>query len=140
MKRLISKNIGRPDETRTFPNGKLELVQVGDLVFGRATFQPGWKWSESLKPIAGTSSCQVHHDGYVVSGRMQLRMDDGSEVEVGPGEVFVCAPGHDAWVLGDEPCVVFDFAGGMTAYARRQDETKATPKKTIDERGEESRV
>src|SRR5678815_379625 len=81
------KNVSNPDETRTFPKGKMEVVKVADLVFGKATFEPGWKWSECVKPIAKTDSCMVSHNGYVVSGRMHIKMDDGSEVEVGPGDV-----------------------------------------------------
>ena len=85
------------------------------------TFEPGWRWSESVGPIAGTKSCEVHHNGYCVQGRMRVRMDDGAEQEVGPGDVFVLPPGHDAWVVGEEPCVVYDFAGQMaTDYAKPQ--------------------
>ncbi len=93
------------------------------LDFAVATFEPGWRWSESIAPIAGTESCTVHHNGYVVSGRMQVRMDDGGESEVGPGDVFVIPPGHDAWVVGDEQCVVYDFAGTMAKeYAKAKDD------------------
>jgi quercetin dioxygenase-like cupin family protein len=118
MGQTVKKNLGTPDETRNFPNGALDVVKVGDLVFGKATFAPGWRWSEHVKPAAGTESCMVNHNGFVVSGRMHIRMDDGSEVEVGPGDVFVCPPGHDAWVVGDEPCVAFDFSGAET-YAKK---------------------
>lgn len=112
------KNIGTPDETRKFSNGKMDVVKVGDLTFGKAVFEPGWKWSEHVKPIAGTASCMVNHNGFVVSGRMRIRMDDGSEVEVGPGDVFVCPPGHDAWTVGNEACVAYDFSGAAT-YAKK---------------------
>jgi hypothetical protein len=115
----LKKNIGKPDETRPFPKGKIEVVKVGDLTFGKATFEPGWKWSECVKPIAGTASCMTHHNGFVVSGRMGIRMDDKTEIEVGPGDVFVCPPGHDAWIVGKEPCVVYDFAGAAT-YAKQK--------------------
>ncbi len=118
MAKTERKNVGKPDETRPFPKGKMEVVKVGDLVFGKATFEPGWKWSECVKPIAKTASCMVHHNGYVVSGRMHIRMDDGSATEVGPGDVFVCPPGHDAWIVGDAPCVVHDFSGAAT-YAKK---------------------
>lgn len=118
MPKPEAKNLSTPDEVREFPNGKLELVRVADLSFGKATFQPGWKWSESVKPIAGTDSCQNHHNGYVVSGRMHIVFDDGIEVEVGPGDVFVAPAGHDAWVVGSEPCVAFDFASGIETYAK----------------------
>jgi len=117
MTNIMSKNIGQPDETRAFPRGKMDVVKVGDLVFGKATFEPGWRWSECVKPIAGTASCMVSHNGYVVSGRMRVRMDDGTEIEVGAGDVMVCPPGHDAWIVGAEPCVMFDFSGAVT-YAK----------------------
>ncbi len=113
----IKKNLAKPDETRPFPKGKMDLVKVGDLTFGKATFEPGWKWSDCVKPIVGTKTCQVHHNGFVVSGRMHIRMDDGSETEVGPGDVFVAPPGHDAWVVGHEPCVAYDFSGAAV-YAK----------------------
>lgn len=96
--------------------GIVELVRVGDGVIGRATFEPGWRWSEHVRPLAGTDSCQVAHIGYVVSGRQRVIMDDGTELEFGPGDVVAIPPGHDADVVGDEPCVVIDFAG-MEHYA-----------------------
>ncbi|MGI5206751.1 MFS transporter [Spirillospora sp. CA-108201] len=112
------KSIEKPDDRRDFPRGHLEIANLSGLVFGKATFEPGWRWTESVKDIAGTDLCEVHHNGYVVSGRMHIRMRDGAEQEVGPGDVFVATPGHDAWVVGDEPCVVFDFAGGIGEYAK----------------------
>src|SRR4051812_2078169 len=114
-----SKNIGKPDETREMPNGRLELLNLTGMTLGRATFEPGWKWSESVKPIAGTDSCQVHHNGYIVSGRLHMRMDDGKELEVGPGDAFVCEAGHDAWVVGNEAVVALDFSGEMSQYAKQ---------------------
>ncbi len=119
MAKTIKTNLHKPDDTREFPHGKMAVVKVGDLTFGVATFQPGWKWSNDVKPIAGTASCQVNHNGYIVSGRMMIKMDDGSEVELGPGDVFVCPPGHDAWILGNEPCVAYDFSGAAV-YAKKQ--------------------
>ena len=120
MAEMIVKSIDKPDETRKFAgHGWLDVIDLPDLKFGRATFQPGWRWSNDVKPIAGTDSCQVHHNGFVLSGRMGIRMDDGAEVEVGPGDVFICPPGHDAWTIGDADCVVVDFASGMAAdYAK----------------------
>ena len=115
---LQKKNLGKPDETRPFAKGKMEVVKVGDLTFGRGTFEPGWKWSECVKPIAGTKSCMVTHNGYIVSGRMHIRMDDGTETELGSGDVFVCGPGHDAWIVGNEACVAYDFAGA-SVYAKK---------------------
>jgi quercetin dioxygenase-like cupin family protein len=116
---LQKKNIGNPEETRPFSDakGKLELVTLEGGVVGRATFEPGWKWSEHVKPIAGTDSCQTAHMGYVVSGRMAIRMDGGEEAEVGPGDFMQASPGHDAWTVGDEPCVVIDWQGA-TNYAK----------------------
>ncbi len=118
MAKAEKKNIDRPDETRPFPKGKMDIVKTGDLIFGRAVFEPGWKWSECVKPIAKTESCMVNHNGFVVSGRMHIRMDDGTEVDVGPGDVFVCPPGHDAWTVGSEPCVAYDFSGAAV-YAKQ---------------------
>ncbi|MBW5423720.1 cupin domain-containing protein [Streptomyces sp. BG9H] len=116
---LEVKTVEKPDERRDFPHGHLEVTHLTGLDFAVGTFEPGWRWSESVAPLAGTESCQIHHDAYVVSGRMHLRMDDGGEAEVGPGDVFVCPSGHDAWVVGDEPVVLYDFAGGMAEdYAK----------------------
>jgi mannose-6-phosphate isomerase-like protein (cupin superfamily) len=112
------KSIDKPDERRDFPRGHVEVLSLSGLNFAVATFEPGWRWSESVAPIAGTESCRVRHNGFCVSGRMRVRMDDGSEAEIGPGDVFVIPAGHDAWVIGDEPYVGHDFAGGMVDYAR----------------------
>lgn len=113
------KTLDKPDERRDFPSGHLEAVHMSGLDFAVATFEPGWHWTESVAPLAGTETCQIHHNGYVVRGRLHVRMDDGAEGEVGPGEAFVCTPGHDAWVVGDEPVVLYDFAGGMAQdYAK----------------------
>ena len=116
---LVSKPLDAPEETRTFPNGRIELVKLGEVTAGKGTFEPGWKWSEHVKPIAGTASCQAAHTGYVLSGRMRVRMDDGTEVECGPGDVFVFPPGHDGWVVGNEPAVLLDFSG-VANYAKPQ--------------------
>ncbi|HLW61521.1 MAG TPA: cupin domain-containing protein [bacterium] len=117
MGAMTSKSLNAPDETRKFPKGTLELVTLGGITFGRATFEPGWKWSESLKPIAKTKSCEAPHTNYHISGRLHVRMDDGTEAEFGPGDVSVLPPGHDAWVVGNEKVVVIDITG-MTAYAK----------------------
>jgi hypothetical protein len=118
MEQMIVKRIDRPEETRPFAKGRVELIHLGDGTVGRATFEPGWKWSECVGPIAGTESCEASHLGVVESGRMHVRMDDGQEAEMGPGEILLIPPGHDAWVVGDEACVVLDFAG-MEHYAER---------------------
>jgi Cupin domain len=118
MAKLETKNVESPDEVRPFKaNGKVDLVKLSSGAVGKGTFEPGWRWSNDVKPIAGTDSCQVQHIGYVVSGRMKVVMDDGSEAEVGPGDAFVMPPGHDAWTVGDEACVLIDF-GGLKGYAQ----------------------
>ncbi len=115
---LEVKSFDSPDETRPFVDkGQAEVLNIGGQVVGRGIFEPGWQWSDHVKPIAGTDSCQVSHLGYCISGRMKVRMDDGSEGEVGPGEVVAIPPGHDAWVEGDEPCVLVDF-GEFGDYAK----------------------
>lgn len=116
MKKAELKNFSNPDEIRTFPKGKLELVKVGGASIGRAIFEPGWKWSESVQPLAKTKSCEAPHFQYHVSGRLMVKMDDGSEFECKPGDISLLPSGHDAWVLGDEPAVVVDFQG-MVDYA-----------------------
>src|ERR671939_833674 len=100
------KSFDQPDETRQFEgNGHVDVVQIGGRTIGRGTFEPGWRWSENIKPIAQTDSCQVSHLGYVLSGRMKVMMDDGTEQEVGPGNIVAIPPGHDAEVVGNEACV-----------------------------------
>lgn len=120
MSGLMRKSLDKPEEVRPFENsmGRLELVNVDAGAVGRATFEPGWQWSKHVKPIAKTDSCEVAHTGYVVSGRLKVVMDDGEEAEFGPGDFMRLAPGHDAWVLGDEPCVIIDWQG-YGDYARR---------------------
>ena len=113
------KSFDSPDETRPFEgNGQADVVNVAGKTIGKGTFEPGWRWSENIKPIAQTDSCQVSHLGYVLSGRMKVFMDSGSEEEVGPNQVFAIPPGHDAEVVGDEPCVMVDF-GEFGEYAKR---------------------
>ena len=104
------KSLDSPDETRTFENGEVGVVSLGDFTASRLVLEPGWRWSENVRPIAGTDSCQVLHTGYQVSGHLHVRMDDGTEAEVGPGEAYVVPPGHDAWVVGDEPVVTVDMS------------------------------
>jgi hypothetical protein len=91
------RSLDQPDETRSFPNGAVEIVTIADTMIGRAQFQPGWRWSNDVKPIAGTERCMVLHEGYCVSGTAIVQADDGSETRVGPGDGYVIQPGHDAW-------------------------------------------
>jgi len=113
-----SKSLNLPEEVRKFDKGKVELVNVAGATIGRATFEPGWKWSTCVKPIANTNSCQAAHFGYQVSGTMTTRMDDGTEKTSRAGDVLNIPPGHDAWVVGNEPVVVLDFQG-MVNYAKQ---------------------
>ncbi len=116
---LAAKGFGTPDETRNFAGkGKMDVINVGGVTAGKGVFEPGWKWSVNVKPIAGGESCQAAHAGYILSGRMKIVMDDGSELEAGPGEVFVASAGHDAWIVGDEPCVMIDFGASVGQYAK----------------------
>jgi hypothetical protein len=117
MKKAESKSFQKPDETREFPKGKVEVTQVGDGTIGHAILQPGWKWSTSIQPIAHTPSCQAAHLQYHVSGVLHVRMDDGTDFDCKPGEVSYIPPGHDAWVVGDEPVEVVDFQG-MAQFAK----------------------
>lgn len=117
MAAIESQNIEDPHETRPFQaHGHMDVVTLGDFTLGKGTYEPGWRWSDDVKPIAGTESCQVLHTGLCLSGRMTVRMDDGSEATIGAGDVVRIEPGHDAWVVGDEPCVMFDT--GIAAYAK----------------------
>ncbi len=104
-----AKNLDNPDEKRSFDHGDIHAVNLSGVTIGRAVFRPGWRWTSDVKPVVGTDSCQGHHMAYVVSGRLHVRMDDGGEIELGPGDAHVVGPGHDAWVVGDEPCVTIDF-------------------------------
>ena len=106
-----------PDETRAFPRGRAEILRVGGAEVGRLVFEPGWRWSQDVRPIAGTSSCTAPHFQYHVSGRLGIRMDDGSEFVAGPGDVTSLPSGHDAWVVGNEPVVVVDWFGA-SEYAK----------------------
>lgn len=106
---LEAKNIDQPDEQQSFERGQVRLVRLPGATIGMADLSPGWRWSTDVKPHAGGDSCQVHHISYVVSGRFHVRMDDGRELELGPGDAHVVGPGHDAWVVGDERCVMIDF-------------------------------
>ena len=117
------KSLDTPDETRDFEQGQLQTATIRDFKVARATLQPGWKWSEHVRPIAQTDSCQVRHTGYVVSGLMKVVMDDRSETDLGPGDAYVIEPGHDAWVVGNEPFVGVDVSAEMVeAFAKEEEE------------------
>jgi hypothetical protein len=111
------KDISRPDEVRTFEKGRLELVQIGDGVVGRLTLEPGWRWSEHVKPLANTEWCEAPHFQYHVAGTLHIKMADGAEFDATPGQVTSLPSGHDAWVVGNEPVVVVDWYGA-TNYAK----------------------
>jgi hypothetical protein len=111
------RSFSQPQEVREFPNGRAELINVGGSEIGRLVFQPGWRWSKDLKPLVGTDSCHAPHFQYHVSGRLAIRMDDGTEFIAGPGDVTSLPKGHDAWVVGNEPVVVVDWYGASN-YAK----------------------
>jgi hypothetical protein len=111
------KSFSKPDEIRNFPNGKAEILRIGGAEVGRLVFQPGWRWSKDVKPIAKTSSCEAPHFQYHVSGQLAIRMDDGSEFIAKEGDITSLPSGHDAWVVGNEPVVVVDWFGA-THYAK----------------------
>ena len=123
MARVSLKSLTEPDEVRRVPHGTLEIYTVGDVVIGRTVWEPGWHWAEDVKPIAGTALCQYHHVGVSLQGTLGVRMEDGSTAEIGPGTVFDIPPGHDGWVVGDEPWVSYDVAG-MRAFARVDEGTR----------------
>jgi hypothetical protein len=117
MATLEKHAIDAPDETRNFKaHGHVDVVTLGDFTIGKEIFEPGWRWSDDVKPIAGTEMCMVHHTGVCVSGHMTIHHQDGTELAVGPGDVFDLQPGHDAWVDGAEPCVMWDT--GVKPYAK----------------------
>jgi hypothetical protein len=117
MQATQHKSFTRPDETREFPHGRAEILAIESTEVGRLVFEPGWRWSKDVKPIAGTPSCEAPHFQYHVSGRLAIRMDDGTEIVAEPGDVTSLPSGHDAWVVGDETVVVVDWYGAST-YAR----------------------
>jgi quercetin dioxygenase-like cupin family protein len=111
MASLQRKSLAEPDETRPVDKGVVEVIRLDAATMMRTTFQPGWRWSECVKPLVGGESCQVNHVGYCVSGRLHVQMDDGHEMEIGAGDASHIPPGHDAWTVGDEPCIVVDWQG-----------------------------
>ncbi len=117
MANVEHKNLSSPDEVRKFEHGKVELLKIGGGVVGRLTLGPGWRWSKHVKPVAKTEWCEAPHFQYQVSGKLHVKMEDGSEFDLGPGDVSVLPKGHDAWVVGNEPVVLVDWYGA-TNYAK----------------------
>lgn len=109
MAGVVKRSFDAPDEVRRPDKTEVDVVDLGGLKVARIVFQPGWRWSECIKPVVGTESCQAHHEGMLLSGRLHVAHDDGTEAEIGPGEAYVIQPGHDAWVVGDETAVGYEF-------------------------------
>ena len=120
MVEVILKRFEQPDEVRSFEKGKFEVVRLGGMTIGRATYEPGWKWSMHVGRATGATSCRVEHVGMVVSGRATAAMDDGQVFEMKPGDVFYIAPGHDSWVVGDEPYISLHFLGADDYAGRKR--------------------
>lgn len=119
--RLQRQRFSEPANVRRFPHGRVDVVELDDVVVGRMTYEPGWRWSTDVKPIAGTELCQYHHLGVTIAGRLRVQMPDGTELEIGPGDVSEIPPGHDAWVVGDEPWVSVEFEA-MRTYGQSAEE------------------
>jgi class 3 adenylate cyclase len=115
MPRLQAKSFSTPDDVRTMPGMRIETVSLDEARFGHCTFEPGWRWSTDVAPLVGTASCQVRHLGYTMAGALRIVMDDGQALEIGAGTIFEIPPGHDKWVIGDEPWVAIDFGGSGRA-------------------------
>jgi class 3 adenylate cyclase len=114
MPRLQYKSFSTPDEVRAFPHGRAEVVSLDESVVGRAVYEPGWRWSTAMPPIAGTASCQLHHLGFSISGVMHVVIEDGQSIEIPPNSVYEIPPGHDAWVVGDDPWVTVEWTSART--------------------------
>jgi hypothetical protein len=120
MGAVTSIDFDQPDETRAFPHGRWDVVHVGESTVARGTLEPGWHWENDVKPIVGTDSCQQRHVGFMVSGQLQVTMQDGSEATLTPGQAYIIEPGHDAWTVGEEAVVAIEYASRSAAsYATR---------------------
>ena len=119
--RLQRRRFSEASDVRTIPRGRIDVVELDDTIVGRMTYEPGWRWSVDVKPIAGTETCQYHHLGVTLAGHLRVQLPDGTELEVGPGDVFEIPPGHDAWVVGDDPWVSVDFEA-MRTFGKPRDE------------------
>ena len=124
MSDVMLARFEKPDEVRTFEKGKFELVRIGGMTVGRATYNAGWKWSEHVGKALGKKSCDVEHVGLVISGRAAVAMDDGRKFEIAAGDLFYIAPGHDSWVIGDEPYVSLHFTGASQYAAHKASQAK----------------
>lgn len=119
MAGIEKRSFDSPDETRRPDKTTVEVVKVAGTTVGRATLQPGWRWSETIKPVVGTDECEIHHLGVLLAGRMHVVHSDGSEADIAAGEVYDIQPGHDAWVVGDEPAVAVEFdAASAASFAK----------------------
>jgi hypothetical protein len=107
---VTRRDVGSPDDSMAFDHGSVEVVRVGTSTIRRSTFEPGWRWTTNVGPIAKTDSCQVHHVGYLVSGTLRVAPNDGGETEINAGDAFEILPGHDGWVVGDETVRTIEFA------------------------------
>jgi hypothetical protein len=114
----FAKSFDQPDDTTRFPNGTERIVDLDGIAVGMATFEPGWRWSNDLRPLVGTDRCPFVHRGYVVSGRLHVELADGATLDLGPGELFAIEPHHDAWVVGDDACTILDWGGKARDYAQ----------------------
>jgi hypothetical protein len=114
----LKRSFEQPEETTTFPNGDERVVHLLGNPIGKATFQPGWRWSNDVRPMMGTDSCPILHAGYMLAGQLHVEVDDGTTIDLGPGDAFTIPPGHDARVAGDEPVVLLDWGGKAREFAR----------------------
>jgi hypothetical protein len=115
---VIARSFEQAEDTTRFPNGHEHVVEVSGTPVGLATFQPGWRWSNDVRPLVGTESCPFHHVGYILSGVLHVEPNDGPALDIRGGDVYEIAPGHDAWVAGDEACVILDWGGKVREYAQ----------------------
>jgi hypothetical protein len=120
MSTTEAKSLDRPEESREFRNGAGALVTIGGRTVGRSVFRPGWRWSNDVRPFAGTPSCQVHHIGYLITGTLHVETDDGHDTDLLAGDAFEILPGHDAWVVGDMACHMLDWSPDAAQYASPQ--------------------
>jgi hypothetical protein len=121
MPTVSGRSFDEPDETRTFPHGRWDIIHLGYMTAARSTLQPGWRWSEDMKPIVGTEWCQQHHSGYILEGRLGIKMEDGRTFEYGPGDAYEILPGHDGWTIGDEAVVGIEFSPSAASFGTREE-------------------